>query len=284
MLKSLCVKTNNNRAINYLLEKFNTVNLNSLYISTAKFKLYNNFIVHYSGKDLDLFYYTFSDIISSLIIDLYEERILKRIIFSNYFYFTNAEQKKILDICKDYLYNEGLDEAIIRTDSIKLSCIEYFVNNKSAVLDGFINFRIKDYIKIIDYVVDLAVNKFVIDKEYNEFVELLKCYINSKDCNASLVHLIYQNGETILLDEFKNIITVDDTALNSKYLSDISFSSNDYALNTLLTLLPEKIYIHVIDNTQDEFINTIKLIFDDKVYICNDCNLCKLYRLEKIHK
>ena len=63
----------------------------------------------------------------------------------------------------------------------------------------------------------------------------------------------------------------------------IVLSSNDYALNTLLTLLPEKIYIHVIDNVQDEFINTIKLIFDNRVYICNDCNLCKIYRLEKIH-
>lgn len=283
MLKSFCIKTNNNRAINYLLEKFNNVNLNNLYISTAKFKLYNNFIIHYSGKDLDSFYCVFSDIISSLVIDLYEERILKHIISSNYFYFTNEEQNKILDICKYYLYDEGLDEAIIRADSIKLSCVEYLVNNKFAVLDGFINFRIKDYIKIIDYVVDLAVNKFVIDKEYNEFVDLLKCYINSKNCNVPLVHLIYQSGETILLDEFKNTITIDNTVLNRKYLSDISFSSNDYALNTLLTLLPEKIYIHVIDNTQDEFINTIKLIFDSRVYICNDCNLCKLYRLEKIH-
>ena len=44
--------------------------------------------------------------------------------------------------------------------------------------------------KIIDYIVDLAVNKFVIDREYNEFVDLLKCYINSKEIKTSIVHLI----------------------------------------------------------------------------------------------
>ena len=284
MLKSLCIKTNNNIAINYLLTEFSNVNLNDLYISTSKFKLYNNFIIHYKGKKLDDFFNIISNIMSSLIIDLYEENLLKHIIFNNYFYFTDIEQRKILEICKDYLYGGDLDEVTLRKDSLKISCIEYFATNKSVVLDGFINFRIRDYIKIIDYVVDLAVNKFVIDKEYNEFIDLLRCYINSRESKTSLVHLIYQNQETILLDEFKNIITIDNTSLNSKYLSDITFSSNDYALNTLLTLLPEKIYIHDIDNVQDEFINTIKLIFDNRVYVCNDCNLCNVYQLQKIHK
>ena len=130
----------------------------------------------------------------------------------------------------------------------------------------------------------MAVNKFVIDREYTEFIDLLKCYINSKDCGTNIVHLIYHNQESILLDEFKKNIDLDDSILNSKYLSDITFSSNDYTLNTLLTLLPKKIYIHLIDNIQDEFINTLKLVFDDRIYLCNDCNICKIYRLEKIHK
>ena len=72
--------------------------------------------------------------------------------------------------------------------------------------------------------------------------------------------------------------------LDSKYVSDISFSSNDYTLNALLTLLPKKIYIHIINGTEDEFINTLKLIFDNRVYICNDCNICNAYKIKKIHK
>ena len=129
----------------------------------------------------------------------------------------------------------------------------------------------------------MGVNKFIIDREYSEFIDLLKCYINSKECNSPLVHLIYKSQESTLLDEFKNIITVDESIFNSKYLSDISFSSNDHTLNTLLTLLPKKIYIHLVDNIEDEFINTLKLIFDNRIYTCNDCSLCKIYRLEKMH-
>ena len=65
---------------------------------------------------------------------------------------------------------------------------------------------------------------------------------------------------------------------NAQYLSDISFSSNDYALNTLLTLLPRKIEIHLI-GYEDEFINTLKLIFGTKIFICTDCNICRTYKV-----
>ena len=283
MLKSFCIKTNNKKIVDYLLSNFEKVELDKLYISKLDFKFYHNFIVHYKGKNLSAFYEIFSNILSSTIIEFYEKDIIKHIINTNYFYFTDIEQRKIFDIVNDYLYNGELTESYIRKDSIIISCVEYFSNNKSAILDGFVNFRLNDYIKILDYIVDMAVNKFVIDREYTEFIDLLKCYINSKDYGTRAVHLIYQNQESTLLDEFKKIIDLDDSILNSKYLSDITFSSNDYTLNTLLTLLPEKIYIHLIDGTQDEFINTIKLVFDNRIYICNDCNICKVYRLNKSH-
>ena len=107
---------------------------------------------------------------------------------------------------------------------------------------------------------------------------MLKLYIESKDAICPIVHLIYSNGESILLDQEKNIINLEDNIFNAKYLSDISFSSNDYALNSLLTLLPEKIEIHLI-GYEDEFIDTLKLIFGTRIYICTDCNLCRTYRI-----
>lgn len=284
MLKSFCIKTNNNRIIDYLLNEFENINFEDLYFSKSNFKIYTNFIIHYKGEDLDSFYNILSNILSNAILNFYEKNIIKHILNCNYFYFSDIEQRKILEIVNDYLFSGEINEVNLRKHSIMISCIDYFKSNKSVILDGFVNFRLNNYVKIIDYIVDLAVNKFVIDREYCEFIDLLKCYINSKDCGTSLVHLIYQNQESTLLDEFKSIINLDDSVLDSKYVSDISFSSNDYTLNSLLTLLPEKIYIHIIDGVEDEFINTIKLIFDSHVYICNDCNICRAYKLEKIHK
>ncbi len=129
----------------------------------------------------------------------------------------------------------------------------------------------------LDDVVDTAVNNYIIEREYNEFIELLRIYINNKESSMDLVHLIYMNGESILIDDERNIVSVDDNILNATYLSDISFSSNDFTLNTLLSVLPNKIIIHIIDS-EDDFINTIKLVFGKRVCICNDCNICNIYK------
>ena len=82
---------------------------------------------------------------------------------------------------------------------------------------------------------------------------------------------------------YKNQINISDDIFKAKYLSDISFSSNDYALNSLLTLLPKKIIIHLI-GPMDDFINTLQTIFGDNVTLCTDCNICEFYKaLNKQH-
>mgnify|MGYP001861600352 FL=1 len=139
---------------------------------------------------------------------------------------------------------------------------------------------INDYLKILDNIVDLAVNKYIIEKEYKEFIQLLRIYVNSAEPKIEVLHLIYTNGESILLDKERNIIPMDRDMSNIKYLSDITFSSNDIALNTLLSMLPKQIEIHIIDK-EDEFINTLKLIFENRIHICNDCNLCRTYKMMK---
>ena len=95
------------------------------------------------------------------------------------------------------------------------------------------------------------------------------------------MHLVYKNQEAVLLDSNKNVIKYNNGLINQKYFSDISFSSNDFALNSLLTLLPKKLYIHLLCE-EDDFINTLKLVFDNRVFICKDCDLCSLYRHKKI--
>ena len=149
-------------------------------------------------------------------------------------------------------------------------------------MTGFIKFRLTDYYNVLEELVDEAVNIYIVEKEYLEFVSLLKLYISSQNSNIDVIHLIYSDENSILLNKNKNIIPFSEDLLKTKYLSDISFSKNDYILNTLLNLLPKKIYIHIIHNYIDEFINTLSLIFENRVVICKDCDICELYKNMKI--
>lgn len=271
MLYSLCIKTNHKKIIHYLLKKLE----NSEFIfSENKFKIYSNIIIH--SRNQESFYDTIAAYITDCILDCYEEDLVKKIINMNYFYFSTTEKSKIYH----YAIKNLKKAKIENTGTIFTSVLNYILENKVVLLDGFIHFRLKDYISILDITVDTAVDNFLVQREYYEFVNLLKSYISSEKSVVSMIHLLYYNGEAILLDELGNTINVNDHLFSAKYLSDISFSQNDYTLNTLLTLIPEKIMIHLLCQ-KDEFIHTLILIFDQRIKFCNSCNLCNIYKNAK---
>ena len=272
-MKSYCIKTDNEEIIEYLLNKISKLDFPNIYYCNKSFKIYENVILHYKDNNIEQFNNLVAELITETIREFYQDKILKRIINVNYFYFDELERKIILEDCDEFIKQE--EEEIKET--VFTGVKEYVHEHKNIVIEGVANFRINEYIKILDNIVDMAVNKYIIEKEYREFINLLKVYVNSTESKTDILHLIYTNGESILLDKDKNIIRVDHNLNNAKYLSDITFSSNDIALNTLLSLLPKRIEIHLI-NGEDEFINTLKLIFENRIKICTSCNICKTYR------
>ena len=118
---------------------------------------------------------------------------------------------------------------------------------------------------------------WIINREYEKFISLLKEYIKNEPSKIDIIHLLYLNQEALLLTQSKSIIPINDNILDAKYLSDISFSNNDYVLNTILNLLPKKLYLHVSDD-EDEFLLTLKKIFQDRIIICYNCDICNFYR------
>lgn len=275
-MKSICIKTNNKYIIDYLLKDFSNIDLDNLYLSNHSFKNYDNVIIHYCGDKIDLFIKNICDILTGCIFFFCEENIIKNLIQYNYFYFDNTERNQITENVIETL---TFDSCLYREKYYLVynKLVKYLKDNNSLVLSGFVNFRVKDYMNLLDETIDLCVNSFLIEREYFEFINLLRIYINSKQPTMSHVHLVYINNESILIDENKNIIPIDEEVFNAKYLSDISFSSNDFCLNTLLTLIPETLTIHLINSFEDEFINTLKLIFENRVSICTDCDICHVY-------
>lgn len=283
-MKSVCIKTNNSNLLNYLLNELKYIDIEPIYFNLNEFKNYKNIIIHYKGNENKQFIHEISCVLSYLVIDELEDSLLKRILMKNYFYFDSNEKQRILNICYDNFANDFNIYFDKKFNCLIKSFETYLSDNKSIILSGFVNFRLKNYLSILEDIVDEAVNNFIIEKEYLEFVSLLKMYINSQISDCELIHLVYNNENSILLDKDKNIINISDDIFKAKYLSDITFSSNDYALNGLLTLLPKKIYIHLVDNCVDEFVHTLGLIFENRVQICTDCNICKLYKNNKLQK
>lgn len=276
-MNSLCIKTNNQKTLEYLQNEFSEFNMLNVYFSCNEFKLYKNIIIHYTGIDSELFYNKLSTILAYLVIDQFENDIIKNILISNYFYFDNNEFNKILSICEENLCDEEFSFQN-RQMALFEAFYDYITTHHSIVLNGFINFRLYNYRYLLENLINLSVNEFIIEREYLEFISLVKLYVNSQPPLFGTVHIVCHDSDVLLLDESLSLINIDKNDLNAKYLSDVSFSDNDFVLNNLLKLLPQKIYIHLSSSIDLNFINTLKLVFDKRFEVCTDCNICNLYK------
>ena len=160
-MRSVCLKTNNDEIISYIIKRLED-EFEEIVISSNKFKVYKNVIVHYIGQNERKFLINFSTVIANMISIFYEHKILYKIIDDNYFYFEEFEKDIILKICEKII---ELQEASFKykEEILKGLVYEYFLeDNKYMILDGFMNFRVKPYLEVLDYVVDTSVTNFVL--------------------------------------------------------------------------------------------------------------------------
>lgn len=158
-MKSICIKTVSKEKVDFLIEQFEKLPI-KLYLSTHRFKVYDNVIIHYDGDDIENFYYLSSNIIKRCIEYFYENKFIKKEIKNNYFYLDDIEQEYILKITKRIL--ELPDNKIgYKNKILKKTIMNYLRENKSIVLEGFVNFRISEYKKILNNIVEVSVFSYL---------------------------------------------------------------------------------------------------------------------------
>lgn len=275
---SICLKSTDINSLNFIENYLDNSTFPEIYYSQKKFKYFNNIIIHYLGYNYNGFYNEFSQILSKYIIKHCEKNFIKQQLSFDFFYFSSPEKSHIENLVLTHLAIEQNNNEKLQ---ILKSCIyEYFVKHKTCILEGFINFRLHSYKTFINSVLEDTINDYILQKEYSEYVDLLQEYINIQPPQSKCVHLVYNENIKLLLDDSKNVITNTENIGSQIYLSDISFSSNDFILNSLLSLLPNKIFIH-LNSEEDNFIKFLKLIFKNRFVICNNCSICNLYQKSK---
>lgn len=219
--------------------------------------------------------------LADYIINRYEEKLIARIINSNYCYFNSAEKKEILRQALRIIRNENKNFfnslfQIRRKNIIVRKLMEYLENSCSIILDGFVNFRLKEYMKDLEEIVDKAVDDFLMEREYMEFIRLLRYFVDIQEPKFATIHVIvgYDN-KYILLDENRREITNECIQEFINEISEGEINYDDLLVSSLITLAPKKIIIHCSGQFRNkELLETIKNVFLNKVVMCKGCEVC----------
>lgn len=229
-----------------------------------------------------------SNALADFIIRKYEEKLISRIINSNYCYFNSVEKKEIFNLSLKIIRNEDKNLVnslfqIHRRNVIIRKLMDYFEGSNSLILDGFVNFRLKDYMKDLEEVVDKAVDDFLMEREYREFIRLLRYFVDIQEPKFEMIHvLVGYDNKYILLDEHKKEITNECIQDFVNEISEGEINYDDLLVSSLITLAPKKVIIHSNGQFRNkELLETIKNVFSGKVVLCTQCDICSVNMVNK---
>lgn len=222
-----------------------------------------------------------SNALAEYIIKNYEIKMLTRIINTNYCYFSQEERKEILGIALKLLSGEQKDFiqclfTLRRKNIIARKLIDYLNTENSILIDGFVNFRLKEYVKYLEEVIEKAVDEFLLQREYREFIRLLRYFVEIQEPKYDIVHVIATSDKKYaLLDSEKREITNECIKDFICEITEGEINYDDLLVSSLITLAPRKIVIHCTGQIRNkELFDTITNVFVDRVNICKGCDLC----------
>lgn len=236
-------------------------------------------------KDFDIYA---ANIIHETIVDNFETEMVKKILKENHSYFKENEIKEITDKCisvlngsaalpgGDYLFSLNIKERMVK------KIYEYISENTDIILEGFVRFRLKEFNSDLEDIVDRVVEEYLIEREYNEFIKLLKYFVDIQESRIDIVNIVaVYDGSYCMYDGMNNEIT--DELLKDLINEGVGgeISHDDMLVSSLITAAPRFIIIHNVSNIKNkEMLETIKSVFNDRVKICPGCSLC----INKAHR
>lgn len=223
-----------------------------------------------------IFRYYIASIITDLLMNEIAKEMLDRIVRTKYHYLSKAEIRQIVEkayLCLSNLDEEGdIGKTLFRHNQILGEVNQYMEFNSHFYLEGFLRFRLKDYFKELETSIERAVDNFLVEQEYNEFLRLLRYFVEIQEPRIEEVHVMIKDKQSFcLLDEERQPINEDQlqgvlTELNE----DVDYE--DLLLSTLITISPRSIVLHIVKRT--EIVETIVNVFRERVIICKGCDLC----------
>lgn len=223
-----------------------------------------------------------SNILYRIVIDNYRQKEMFEFLTDNYFFLKQSEilevEEQIIKVlkCEEMVKDEDSIYYLNRINSM-IEKIRDCINEKQEInINGFITFRMRKLRNDIEKIIDKVVESYMIEKEYKEFVRLLKYFVDIQESKIKEVNIIIEEGNNYIVKDGEG------QNLYDEFLKELSGTQSindtnieDVLISGLITSAPRKIVIHNRENgTNKEFLDTINNVFGDRVNYCDGCLQC----------
>lgn len=196
-----------------------------------------------------------------------------RDILKEYFYYKeDTEQNNILDIVIEMFNGERkeLTNIIGPIDDramIEGAIFPLFEQYDPISFDSLIKFRLKTYFERLVQYVEIAIDEYKMEQEYQVFVQTLRDYLSSREPKLEIIRIFFGENGKFYNKHFKEITKKEIADLmDRRLLTNHPVYIDSVTIAPLLSIAPKKIYLY-IDSSENGLIRTIQNIFEERVIL-----------------
>jgi len=214
-----------------------------------------------------------SQVFASYIIDAYELKWVREILQEIFYYEDEKEIEAITSLFCSITEGKRADLPNAKRlpsrhklieDAVHILLEDSFTKELSFSFDSFLKFRIKNYRECLLTYVEMAIDEYKLEQDYQNFIDNLRSFLVRKQPLMDLIHVIYTDRPTFYDESFRRIH--EDQILH--VMKNASFLQHSLieptVLKPLLTFAPKKIVLYT-DHDITGLFYTLKNIFQERL-------------------
>lgn len=237
------------------------------------------------GDGMDSLYQLAAEAAAEVILEIKEQHIIRTLLRDEFDFSGKEDSERIIKHCISLVEKgKGTPNEPWKRRYKMLTKNLYQCFRESPILniDGFISFRLQNYGVELREIIEYAVDEFLVDRQYEEFVGLLKYFVYFQEPQIPLVHVVHKGGQELLLFDgnMKPLEPKTNEGVFVERIDQQDMEMEDAVVSTLISVSPAKLVLHTRDS-QMPAVKTILQIFDKRVEICHYCPECHTFFREK---
>ncbi|WP_066258070.1 sporulation protein YtxC [Neobacillus drentensis] len=196
-----------------------------------------------------------------------------REILKNQFFYEDLEvQQQIMEIIYSILEGQRKDLTVFLKDTneeppIRAAIEHIFQENISFSFDSFLKFRLRPYLQLLEGYVEVAIDEYKMEQEYQMFVQMLRDFLINREPKMDVLHLLFDEEITFYNEQFVEMKRAELIRLiDRKLLVNHPVYVDSASIAPLLSLAPTTIFLYTKD-PDEPLVRTIKNIFEERVTI-----------------
>ncbi|QIA26804.1 hypothetical protein DYI95_004095 [Thermaerobacter sp. PB12/4term] len=148
------------------------------------------------------------------------------------------------------------------------------------LVDGFLRFRCRDYVEALELAVDRAVDEYLLDREYRDFVRLLRQFVDLQVPRLDVVHVVVEpSGAFTMTDEQGRAVSLPPgEAWVAGPGEGLAPDPGDALVSALVTVAARRFVVHLRRRNQGlggDTRDMLEQVFGNRVEVCTGCTRCR---------